>query len=150
MKIALAFLAVAVAYASAQIRPCGGPFNIFSCTCDNAASTAVAHPRMCKNLDADVVSCTCKDDSEWRPPCGGYQNIIGCAPNEETGTIECNCADGTTFNPVRGGRGRGRGRGRGGRGGNGGGDGEGNEDGDDNEEEGDNGGRGRGRGGRGN
>jgi len=146
MKIALAFLAVAVTYASAQIRPCGGPFNIFSCTCDNAASTAVAHPRMCKNLDADVVSCTCKDDSEWRPPCGGYQNIIGCAPNEETGTIECNCADGTTFNPVRGGRGRGRG----GRGGNGGGNGEGNEDGDDNEEEGDNGGRGRGRGGRGN
>merc|ERR1711962_243367 len=121
MKIALALLAVAVSYASAS-RPCGGFFNIGSCTCDDVAETAVSHPRQCKKLEANVVSCDCTDGSEWEPPCGGFQNIVGCAVNEQTGTFECTCADGTTFEPNRGGRG---GRGRGGRGGNGGGSGDG-------------------------
>ena len=141
MKIALAFLAVLISYASAQRGPCGGYFNILSCVCDDAESTEVNNPRMCKDIEAKVVSCTCSDGSEWAPPCGGRENVVGCAPNEETGTFECTCDDGTVFEPSgrgglggrgrgRGRGGRGRGRGRGGRGGNGGG----NDDDDDDEE----------------
>merc|ERR1712226_890440 len=148
MKVALVFLTIAVSYAHAQTRPCGDFNNIDECKCDDVEQTAVAHPRMCKKLEANVVSCSCVDGSEWEPPCGGFQNVAGCAVNEQTGTFECTCDDGTVFTPSRGGRGRGRGRG--GRGGNGGGNGDGDEDEDDNEEEGENGGRGgRGRGGRG-
>ena len=140
MKVALAILAILVSYASAGRGPCGGYFNIESCVCDDAESTEVNNPRMCKDVEAKVVSCTCADGSEWEPPCGGRENVVGCAPNEETGTIECTCADGTVFEPSgrggRGGRGRGRGgrgrgRGRGGRGGNEGGNGDGDEGEDD-------------------
>ena len=43
------------------------------------------------------VSCTCADGSEWAHPCGGRENVVLCAPNEETSTIECTCDDGTVF-----------------------------------------------------
>ena len=89
MKIALTFIAIAVSYASAQTRPCGSFLNINFCLCDDEGSTEVKHPRMCKKLEANVVSCTCKDGSDWEPPCGGFQNVVGCTPTEEPGTLEC-------------------------------------------------------------
>ena len=111
----LVFLAVLVSRASAQRVPCGGCFNIDTCVCDDAESTKVNNPRMCKDIEAKVVSCTCADGSKWAPPCGGRENVVGCVPNEETGTIECTCDDGSVFEQSgrggRGGRGRGRGRG---------------------------------------
>ena len=72
------------------------------------------NPRICKDIEAKVASCTCADGSEWAPSCGGRKNVADCAANEETGTVECTCNDGTVFEPSgRGGRG-GRGLRRGG------------------------------------
>ena len=74
MKIALAFLAVLVSYASAV--PCGGYFNIDTCVCDDAESTKVNNPRMCRDIEAKVVTCSCADGSEWAPPCGGAKTLL--------------------------------------------------------------------------
>ena len=79
MEISLAFLAIFISYASAGRVPCGGYFNIESCICDDPQSTKVNNPRMCKDIKAKVVSCTCADNSEWSPPCGGHENVAGCA-----------------------------------------------------------------------
>ena len=109
-------------------RICDG--NVDSCVCGDEASTQVAGPKECFQYGARPVSCACADGSEWEapePPCGGKENVAGCAENEETGEAEITCNDGTV-EPApggrcrrpggRGGRGRGRGgRGRGGRGG---------------------------------
>merc|ERR1711872_634764 len=128
MKIAVVFLAVAVAYATARRpKPCDGIDNIESCLCGDEASTEVTDPRDCRDVMAKPVSCACVDGSEWgapEPPCGGRENVAGCAENEETGEAEITCNDGTVepapggrCSGGRGGRGRGRGgRGRGGRG----------------------------------
>ena len=179
MKIAVVFLAVAVAYATARRpKPCDGIDNIESCLCGDEASTEVTDPRDCRDVMAKPVSCACVDGSEWEapeapeerpkicdgnidscvcgdeaatqvtnpkdcfqvqarpvscacgdgseweapePPCGGRENVAGCAENEETGEAEITCNDGTV-EPAPGGRCRGgggrggRGRGRGGRG----------------------------------
>merc|ERR1712055_1194195 len=125
MKIAVVFLAVAVAYATARRpKPCDGIENIESCLCGDEASTEVTDPRDCKDVMARPVSCACGDGSEWEapePPCRGRENEAGCAENEETGEAEITCNDGTV-EPAPGGRCRGgggrggRGRGRGGRG----------------------------------
>ena len=61
VKMVLVFLAVLVSRASAQRVPCGGCFKIDTCVCDDAESTKVNNPRMCKNIEAKVVSCTCAD-----------------------------------------------------------------------------------------
>merc|ERR1719430_2516588 len=151
MKIAVVFLAVAVAYATARRpKPCDSIENIESCLCGDEASTEVTDPRDCKDVMARPVSCVCGDEaatqvtnpqdcrqvqarpvscacgdgSEWEapePPCGGRENVAGCAENEETDEAEITCNDGTV-EPAPGGRCRGgggrggRGRGRGGRG----------------------------------
>merc|ERR1712198_405841 len=102
-------------------RPCDGIDNIESCVCGDEASTEVTDPRDCRDVMAKPVSCACVDGSEWErpePPCGGRENIAGCAENEETGEAEITCTDGNV-EPAPGGRcrgGGGRERGRGGRG----------------------------------
>ena len=92
MKIALLFLAVALSYATARFpKPCGGLENIKSCVCGDEESTEVTNPRDCRGKVRPFwlgLSCVCADDTEWEapePPCGGKENIAGCAENEESG-----------------------------------------------------------------
>ena len=115
MEIIVASIILTLLIVDVQARPCGKLSNIESCKCNDGNSSSVSHPSLCKRLNSYAVSCSCVDGGEWNLPCGGWQNIQSCGPNEEHGRIECLCADETVFVLTFGrrrGRGRGRGRGR--------------------------------------
>ena len=107
VSIIFTFLAIDV-----QARPCGKLANIKSCKCNDENSSSISHPSLCKLVNSYAVSCSCVNGGEWNLPCGGWQNIQSCGPNEEHGRIECLCADESVF-VLTFGRRRGRKGGRG-------------------------------------
>ena len=113
MEMILAYIILTLVIVDVQAGPCGKLSNIKSCKCNDENSSSVSHPSLCKLFNSYAVSCSCVDYGEWNLPCGGYQYVQSCGPNEEHGKIECLCADESvvvlTFGRRRG-RGRGRGR----------------------------------------
>ena len=111
MEIILVYIILTLVIVDVQARPCGKLSNIESCKCNDKYSSSVSHPTLCKLLGAYAISCSCSDGGEWNLPCGGWQNIQSCGPNEEHGRIECLCADESVV-VLTFGRRRRRGRGR--------------------------------------
>ena len=107
----MAYIILTLVIVDVQAHPCGKLSNIASCKCNDQNSSSVSNPSLCKLVNSYAVSCSCVNGGEWNLPCGGWQNIQSCGPNEEHGRIECLCADESVF-VLAFGRRRRRGKGR--------------------------------------